>query len=320
MSSLPATNGVDFIAVSDEYAGQRVDNFLLARLKRVPRSRVYRLIRKGEVRVNKKRVRPVYRLQAGDVVRVPPVHRPRVERGSVAPGSAQMLRSRILLEDERLLILDKPAGIAVHGGSGIDSGIIERVRALGGPYGAAELVHRLDRETSGCLILAKRRSSLRQLHRMFREGGVAKRYLTLVQGIWPAARTRVDVPLLRREIGGERMVITDPRGSPAVTEFEVLQSLHVGTLLAVSPVTGRTHQIRVHARSVGCPVAGDEKYGDADFNRQMRTQGLRRLFLHASALEFPHPFTGAPIRVEAPLPGELNRFVNAIAASAAGRR
>ena len=309
-------SGVDFVAVSEEFAGQRVDNFLLARLKRVPRSRVYRLIRKGEVRVNKKRVRPVYRLQAGDVVRVPPVATAPAGLLAVSSEHLRSLRRTILLEDDRLLILDKPAGIAVHGGSGIASGIIERVRALGPEYRHTELAHRLDRETSGCLILAKRRSALRELHRAFREAEVHKRYLTLVRGAWPAGQVRVASPLRRRELGGERMVTVHPEGAPAVTQFGILQRFDHCTLLEARPETGRTHQIRVHAASSNGPVAGDEKYGDRVFNGQMRRCGLQRLFLHAAEVRLRHPVSGDWLVVEAALPEPLRSVLHRLTAAA----
>ncbi|MGD8207687.1 MAG: RluA family pseudouridine synthase [Thiohalocapsa sp.] len=288
-------------------AGQRVDNFLIRHLKGVPRSLVYKLLRTGEVRVNKGRVRPAHRLASGDEVRVPPVRV--AEPGVIPQPSAAMLRhltESVLYEDDRVLVLDKPAGIAVHGGSGIALGVIEALRAAR-PGSELELVHRLDRETSGCLLISKRRSALRSLHRQVREGLVEKRYLALLHGALPRRSLQVDLPLHKYQLrGGERLVDVDPRkGKPARTTFRRLRAFRDSTLVDVELGTGRTHQIRVHAASLGNPIAGDEKYGDRDADRILRALGLRRLFLHARALSFRPRDDAAMICVEAPLPPEL---------------
>jgi 23S rRNA pseudouridine955/2504/2580 synthase len=312
---------VRLVSVASEEAGQRLDNYLLRVLKGVPRSRIYRLVRKGEVRVNRRRSRPEYRLQPGDQLRIPPVRM--AERGEPArPASDARARVRaaVVFENERLLVLSKPPGMAVHGGSGLSYGVIEALRAErpGEPF--LELVHRLDRETSGCLLIAKRRSALRHLHQVIREGAMEKRYLTLMMGRGLGGDRTVSAPLRKNQLqGGERMVRVDPEGKPACTRFTPLQRFTGATLTEAELYTGRTHQIRVHAAHIGQPLAGDSKYGDPAFNRAMGRLGLRRLFLHAHSLRFPAPGSGASdLLVTAPLPEDLRTVLDALETEAAG--
>jgi 23S rRNA pseudouridine955/2504/2580 synthase len=299
--------------VDADAAGQRLDNFLLGELKGVPRSHVYRLIRSGQVRVNSGRVGPSYRLRAGDRVRVPPV----AERAASAPqaegGSFDWLEQRVVFEDARLLVLDKPAGLAVHGGSGVSLGCIEALRALRPELPDLELAHRLDRATSGVLLVAKRRSALRVLHALLREGKVSKRYLTLVQGQWPAEVKEIEAPLVTRRPASEARVKVDAAGKAAKSSFRLLDTYgRTASLLEVSIATGRTHQIRVHAAHVGHPVAGDDRYGDPEFNASLARQGLRRMFLHAHSVEFVWPETGEEFAVSVPLPATLATFLSTL--------
>jgi 23S rRNA pseudouridine955/2504/2580 synthase len=300
--------------VDAQTAGQRLDNFLLGALKGVPRSHVYRLIRSGQVRVNSGRVTPSHRLRAGDLVRVPPVAaKPPAVVPVVAPDTLAWLAERVIFEDSGILVVDKPAGLAVHGGSNISLGCIEALRLLRPAAKDLELAHRLDRGTSGCLVLAKRRSALRALHALLREGRVDKRYLTLVKGRWPEAKIEVDAPLVTRRVGGEARVKVDSAGKAAQSTFRVIE--HYGktaTLLEVSIATGRTHQIRVHAAHLGHPVAGDDRYGDKDFNTYLQTFGLRRMFLHAHSLSFVWPDTEEPFSASAPLPDDLRSVLTAL--------
>ena len=299
---------VQFVAVEDEQAGQRLDNFLFSRLKGVPKTHVYRVLRKGEVRVNKGRVKPEYRLRAGDVVRIPPVRT--AERDEPTPGRhlTARLRGRIVFEDERLLVVNKPAGMAVHGGSGVRSGVIETLRCMRPEARFLELVHRLDRDTSGLLMIAKRRSELRLLHEGLREGGIRKTYQALLRGVLPKAGRILDAPLQKNVLrSGERMVRVHKDGKPARSRFRLLQAFSGRASLAqVGLDTGRTHQIRVHAAHMGQPIAGDAKYGNETFNREMGALGLNRLFLHAWRLTIPrgeHP----DLRLECPLDPELQQ-------------
>jgi 23S rRNA pseudouridine955/2504/2580 synthase len=302
-----AVGGVEIVRIPPSLAGQRVDNFLLARLKGVPRSLVYKLLRRGEVRVNKGRVKPTHRLAVGDLVRLPPVRRADGDAPASPPVALMRgLADAVLYEDERVLVIAKPAGMAVHGGSGISAGVIEALRALR-PDNELELVHRLDRDTSGCLLISKRRSALRALHRQMRDGGIDKRYLALLAGPLPRRVVQVDLPLRKHQLrGGERMVQVDREaGKASRTLFRRLAAYGGLTLVEAELHTGRTHQIRVHAASLGAPVAGDEKYGVEEANRELRRHGLKRLFLHAAALSF-QPSDDAPkVRVEAPLPDDL---------------
>jgi 23S rRNA pseudouridine955/2504/2580 synthase len=311
--------------IDAERAGQRLDNYLLGELKGVPRSHVYRLIRSGQVRVNSGRTSPSYRLQAGDRVRVPPVGlRPAVP-ATATPDRLEWLNERILYEDSRILVLDKPAGLAVHGGSNVSLGCIEALRLLRPDSKDLELAHRLDRDTSGCLLLAKRRSALRMLHELLREGRVDKRYLTLVKGPWPEGATEIDAPLVTRRVGGEARVKVDESGKESRSTFRLVDRFgKTASLLEVSIDTGRTHQIRVHAAHAGHPVAGDERYGEKDFDEYMKSFGLTRMFLHAHSLSFDWPDTGEPFNASAPLPEDLKSVLTALelkhAKGSGGRR
>ena len=299
----PPTPGVQLVEVAPELAGQRIDNFLITYLKGVPKTLIYRILRKGEVRVNKGRIKPEYKLQAGDVVRVPPVRVPeRDEPVPVAQGLLQRLEAAIVHEDKGLIVLNKPAGIAVHGGSGLSFGVIEAFRQLRPDAKELELVHRLDRDTSGLLMIAKKRSMLRHLHEQLRGDGVDKRYMALVRGNWPTAQKQVRAPLLKSNLrSGERMVEVNEEGKEALTLFKVLRRFgDFATLVEARPITGGTHQIRVHALHAGHCIAGDPKYGDEDFSREIRDLGGKRLFLHAYALTVPLP-DGGELKVEAPV-------------------
>ncbi|MGD9662184.1 MAG: 23S rRNA pseudouridine(955/2504/2580) synthase RluC [Porticoccaceae bacterium] len=298
--------GVTTILVSDDDAEQRIDNFLLSRLKGVPKSRIYRLLRKGELRVNKGRIKPEYRLQCGDIIRVPPI---RVSESppKAAPGAAMRshLETSILFENDELLVINKPSGLAVHGGSGVNLGLIEALRATR-PEMTLELVHRLDRGTSGCLLVAKKKAALRHLQRQLRDHSVEKVYLALVDGSWPKGLDVMDAPLSKTtNTSGEKFVRANKDGKRALTRFKV-RKRHTGmSLLEVTLETGRTHQIRVHCQLAGHPLLGDDKYGNDERNTEMRRLGLKRLFLHAYRLSFSLPSSGERISVEAPLPDDL---------------
>lgn len=302
---------VSYLLINQDVAGQRLDNFLTAKLKGVPKSRIYRMLRTGEVRVNKKRVKPFYRLQEKDSIRVPPV---KLEQKAVtvSPSKATLtfLKSRILYEDDQLLVINKPSGISVHGGSTVRIGIIEALRKLYPKLPHLELVHRLDSDTSGCLILAKKRSILRELHLLLREGQIKKIYWALTRGQWKPAEYRVNAPLQKFHLkGGERIVKVYPEGKLSLTVFNPLEFYNCATLVEAYLYTGRTHQIRVHAQYSEHPIAGDERYGDNEFNRLLKKQGLKRLFLHAKIIEFTLPSNGKRIRIEAPLDEELKQIL-----------
>ena len=302
---------MEHVEILEAVAGQRLDNFLLGRLKGVPKSHVYRLLRKGEVRVNKGRAKPDYRLEAGDVVRLPPVRRPEPGVPPAGGRSAGLrLEDRILHEDGRLIVLDKPSGIAVHGGSGLSHGVIEALRAARPEAPYLELVHRLDRETSGCLLIAKRRSTLRALHELLREGRVEKRYLALVRGAWELGEVRLEDRLRKTTRAGERVVTVDEGGKAAASIFRPVEIGAVASLLEVRIVTGRTHQVRVQAAEAGHPLAGDDRYGDREFNRRMKGLGLRRLFLHAASVGWEDPASGEWRLYSAPLPDELRAVLD----------
>ncbi len=297
---------VRLVEAALEHEGQRIDNFLLRILRGVPRSAVYRILRRGEVRVNSARARPGYRMRAGDRVRIPPMRTGGAAGGEVVVSRRvrEALEAAVLLEDRHLLVLDKPAGMAVHGGTGLDHGIIEALRALRGDSGFLELAHRLDRETSGCLVLAKTPQALRALHTALRERTTEKRYLALVAGRWSGGEVVVDAPLIRRAApGGARQVAVAVAGKPALSRFRALQRYAGATLVEVLIETGRTHQIRVHAAHLGHPVAGDTRYGDTGFNETMAGLGLNRLFLHATRILFG--FGGRTWTVDAPLEARL---------------
>lgn len=317
-------HGVRHFEVAEAEAGQRLDKYLAHRLGDVPRSRIFRIIRKGEVRVNGRRAGPEARLSTRDRVRVPPLWEAPPEsaaRATCGPPKAliESIERAIVQETDRLLVLDKPAGVAVHGGSGISFGVIESLRALR-PGEALELAHRLDRDTSGCLLVARDPSTLRTLHALLREGQCDKRYLVLLAGKWDLGQKRIDVPLRTdTRVGGERTVRADASGKPSVSEFRPVQFFgKTATLMEVALHTGRTHQIRVHATYAGHPVAGDEKYGDAQFNARMRELGLTRMFLHAHSMSFEWP-QGGTFSASAPLPAELAALLDRLPSKSKGR-
>ncbi len=306
---------VRFIDVDAEWEGQRIDNFLMRQLKGVPKSYIYRILRKGEVRVNKGRVKAIYRLQAGDRVRIPPVRLP--DTATPIPPSHRVmerLERSIVYEDERFLVLNKPSGLAVHGGSGMDFGVIEAMRHLRPEQQHLELVHRLDRETSGCLLISKRRSALHTLHELMRQNRVDKRYLALLAGSWRKGAKIVNLPLRKNTLqGGERMVRIDAEGKSAETRFKRVQRFKQATLVEAELVTGRTHQIRVHSASLGTPILGDAKYGDADANRWAGKElGLKRLFLHAHSLSFRWPGEKQTTEIRAELPDDLKEVLEKV--------
>ena len=306
---------VQLLTIEAEHEGQRIDNFLKTQLKGVPKSLIYRILRKGEVRVNKKRIKPEYKLCAGDVIRVPPVRvAEKNELPSANLGVIQRLESQILFEDEAMIVLNKPSGMAVHGGSGLSFGVIEGLRALRPDARFLELVHRLDRDTSGVLLVAKKRSALRSLHEQLRVKTMRKQYLALVRGKWQAHVKVVNAPLRKNDLqSGERVVRVSADGKPSETRFRIVRQFAEATLVECSPITGRTHQIRVHTLHAGHPIACDDKYGEAAFDEKMRSQGLKRLFLHAWKLSFIHPADGREMQMEAPLAPELDGFLEKLA-------
>ncbi len=300
-----------FVTITEEEAGQRIDNYLLRVCKGVPKSHIYRILRSGEVRVNKGRIDQMYRLEQGDVVRIPPVRVAERSATQAAPGA----EFAIVFEDKHLLVIDKPAGVAVHGGSGVSYGVIEQLRASRPDAKFLELVHRLDRETSGLLLLAKKRSALTNLHEQMRDGHTDKRYLTAVYGDWKNKRQHVKLPLHKYTTpDGERRVVVQAGGMESHTVFTLLRKWDEFALLEAELKTGRTHQIRVHLSSSGFPILGDDKYGDFALNKQLQkateTRGaLRRMFLHAHQITFTHPETGESMTLKAPLPAECERFL-----------
>jgi 23S rRNA pseudouridine955/2504/2580 synthase len=296
------------VRIDSELAGQRIDNFLRRELPGVPKGRLYRILRRGEVRVNGGRIRAEYKLQEGDEVRIPPV-RIRAPGDAPSAGSAARIADRIIYEDKRLLVIDKPTGVAVHGGSGISHGVIEMLRHARPELKDLSLVHRLDKETSGCLVLAKRRSALRELHERFREGVVEKNYLALVVGDWQLGEQFIDKPLLvQNRKNGERHVVVSSGGKPAQTRVQLSRTFGKYSLLQCAPKTGRTHQIRVHLQSLEHPIAGDERYGDEEENRRTKKFGLKRLFLHAQSIAFPDG-SGNELHFTTPLADDLERFL-----------
>ncbi|MBA2690165.1 MAG: RluA family pseudouridine synthase [Burkholderiales bacterium] len=304
---------VAWTTIDDSAENQRIDNFLLRHLKGVPKSHIYRILRSGEVRVNSARVAADYRLVLGDRVRIPPVR----VAGSIARRVRipvdQRLAERILFEDEALLAIDKPAGLAVHGGSGVSLGAIEQLRAEFPQFRFLELAHRLDRDTSGVLLLAKKRSALVALHALLREGHMDKRYLTLVAGQWTRQRQAVDLPLAKYATAeGERRVAVAEQGQDAHTIFRLMENFNSYSLLEAELKTGRTHQIRVHLAHLGFPVVGDAKYGDFTLNKSLAKRRMKRMFLHAHRLSFVHPLSGKSLAIEAPLPEELDEFIKTL--------
>lgn len=309
---------VRFITIDSEDAGQRVDNFLVKTLKGVPKSHIYRLLRKGEIRANKKRIKPEYKLQDEDILRIAPIRIS--EKTDTVPTQLNIvanLEKQILFEDERLIVINKPSGMAVHGGSGLSFGLIEAMRALRPEARMLELVHRLDRDTSGCLVIAKKRSALRNLHEQLRNKTVQKFYHALVKGQWSAKVTKVTEGLRKNDLkSGERVVIVDNvNGKESETRFRILQQYQNSTLVRAFPVTGRTHQIRVHCQIKGHAIACDAKYGNEEFDEEMKQIGLKRLFLHAASIEFTHPLSNERMKIEAPLDAELQKALNKLVKS-----
>lgn len=317
------SNSVVFQTISDDQSGQRIDNYLLCYLKGVPRSHVYRVLRRGEVRVNKGRVQPTYRLQTNDVVRIPPTKTTRAPDNAGRPRVKQslmdVLEQRVLFEDKGLLIINKPSGLAVHGGSGVSMGLIEALRVMRPDCEGLELVHRLDKETSGCVMLAKKRTILRELHELLRdgkggEGGkIDKIYCALVHGRWQGKAHLIDAPLKKNVLSsGERIVRVSSEGKVSQTKFKIMSHYAEASLVEAMPITGRTHQIRVHAQFAGHPILGDTRYGLEEANKLIKEKGLNRLFLHAKSLKFKLASTGQAINVTAPLDVDLKNVLDTL--------
>lgn len=316
--NVAGNKSVTHVVIGEEQQGQRLDNFLIRHCKGVPKSHVYRILRSGEVRVNSRRVDATYRLTAGDNLRIPPLRiaeRPEVAADEVAK---QRVELPILFEDDALLAIDKPEGVAVHGGSGVSFGVIEALRRQRPQAKFLELAHRLDRETSGILLVGKKRLALTALHDMFREhgDGADKRYLVLVKGRWMNVTQHVRLPLHKfLTESGERRVNVDPDGKPSHTVFRLLARWQNVSLLEAQLKTGRTHQIRVHLAHLGFPILGDEKYGDFSFNKALKKEGLKRMALHAWRMAFRHPLSGGVLEFTAPLPESLGTYVARLAAT-----
>ena len=301
---------VAFIEINETQVDQRLDNFLLKILKNVPKTRVYRLIRKGEVRINKKRCKPEYKLKIGDLVRVPPVRQDQSHDADhyIAPELIRSIEKSILFENKHLIVVDKPSGLAVHSGSGVAFGLIDIMRRLR-PDTEVELVHRLDRDTSGCLLLAKHRQSLLALQRCFLDNSLVKHYVAVVKGRWTEGKKKIAHPLKKAHLpNGERRVYADPEGKPAITQIMHSQPGDRYSFLEIRLLTGRTHQIRVHCQAEGHEIAGDSKYGDSDFDTRMKQQGVKRLMLHASRLELPQTDFCDEIVINAELPAGFGRL------------
>ncbi|PTD97884.1 RluA family pseudouridine synthase [Pseudothauera lacus] len=299
---------VRHVLIDEASAGQRIDNFLLRHAKGVPKSHIYRILRGGEVRVNGRRVQQTYRLLEGDEVRIPPLRVAQPTASAPAPAGKPL---PVVWEDDALVVVDKPAGKAVHGGSGVSYGVIEQLRSQRPQARMLELAHRLDRETSGLLIIAKKRSALTALHDMMREGRSEKRYLTLVPGRWLNPLQHIKVPLFKYLTAeGERRVRVSAEGKPSHSVVRLVRRWRRFSLLEVELKTGRTHQIRVHLAHLGFPLCGDDKYGDFALNRQLQGEGLKRMFLHAASLRFAHPLTAAALDLHAPLPDDLQQFID----------
>ena len=311
---------VQFVTVEEEDAGQRVDNFLMRHLRKAPKTLIYRIIRKGEVRVNKGRVKASTRIKAGDIVRIPPVTVPEkieVLEGDIPHAQLQRIEENILFEDNDLMVINKPSGIAVHGGTGINWGLIEMVRILRPLARRIELVHRIDRDTSGCILIAKKPSVLKALQQQIRDNKWDKRYLAIVNGRWPKNKNKINLPLRKDhpKEGGWHVVVAQD-GKESVSYFTVQAHLKACDLVSVKLKTGRTHQIRVHALSQGCALVGDDKYGDRDINKQYRPVGMKRLALHAQFLGFTHPVTEEWMLMEAPLWPDFKKAIKALSVDA----
>ncbi|WP_150428806.1 RluA family pseudouridine synthase [Dechloromonas sp. CZR5] len=305
-------NSVAYVVIGDEEQGQRLDNFLIRCCKGVPKSHIYRILRSGEVRVNSKRVDATYRLRAGDNLRIPPIRIAERPQNEVDEAAKQRVDLPVIYEDEAMLVIDKPEGVAVHGGSGVSFGVIEALRRQRPQAKFLELAHRLDRETSGVLLVGKKRLALTALHDMFREHGAGadKRYLVLVKGRWMNNTQHVKLPLHKYLTeGGERRVSVDPQGKASHTVFRLLARWPEMSLLEAQLKTGRTHQIRVHLAHLGFPILGDEKYGDFALNKQLKRDGLKRMALHAWRMAFRHPLTASPLECVAPLPNGIGGYI-----------
>ncbi len=308
----PQKSAVRLIEISAAQLGQRLDNFLIKQLGNVPRTRIYRIIRKGEVRVNKKRCKPEYKLQTGDQVRIPPLRLELENHDKLQPSTRLLTRleQAVVYENAHILVIDKPAGLAVHAGSGISHGIIDAMRLLRTDTDI-ELVHRLDRDTSGCLLFAKHRQALLALQSMLLDKSLGKNYCALVKGNWPAELTEIRLALKKFHLpNGERRMRVDSAGKAALSRIRLLQSGKQFSVIRVELVTGRTHQIRVHCQAQGHEIAGDDKYGDAAFNRMMRKRGIKRLMLHAASLELPHSDYTPEIVINAALPSQFEKLLN----------
>jgi 23S rRNA pseudouridine955/2504/2580 synthase len=304
---------VQFVTINEDNHLQRIDNYLFAKMKGVPKSKIYRILRKGEVRVNKKRAKPDYKLQVDDELRIPPVKIDETSPKPINVDNLSFIQEAILFEDDRLMVINKPSGMAVHGGSGLSYGLIEALRALRPNSQYLELVHRLDRDTSGCIVIAKKRSALRHLHEQLRDKKMDKTYHALVQGHWPEKRHKVTANLQKNQLqGGERMVFADEQGKPSETRFVLLQHYAKASLIEARPITGRTHQIRVHCQFAGHCIANDSKYSDEYFNNYIKQLGCKRLFLHAKSIEFIHPASEERIKFDAPYDKHLGHLIKVL--------
>jgi 23S rRNA pseudouridine955/2504/2580 synthase len=307
-------NSVQVIEIKRDQHGQRVDNYLSRVMHGLPKSRIYRLIRKGEIRVNKGRIKPNHRLQEGDVIRIPPYRVEEKTEPSLPANLLDVISRAVLYEDEHCLVVNKPAGLAVHGGSGLKFGLLDVLKAIRPDADYLELAHRLDRETSGCLLVAKNRQTLIYFHEQFKEHTLVKKYFAGVIGNWQHGTITVRAALKKQVLkGGERMVEVDEKGKDAATRFSLLEHFKGLSLLEVELETGRTHQIRVHAQHMGHPVAGDQKYGDREQNMALKSLGLKHLFLHAHWLEFQLPNAQEPIMVTTPMPTDLQQTLDQLA-------
>ena len=309
------SQGVSRVTVTQEDAGQRIDNYLLRCFKGVPRSHVYRILRKGEVRINKKRVKPTYKLVAGDELRLPPMRFS--QKGPRRPPDevVERVAARIVYDDARIMVVNKPAGLPVHAGTGFDYGVIDALQQIEKQEDSVFLVHRLDRETSGCLLIARDRAAMKYCHQALREGQVRKFYAALLMGRWGQGKQSIELPLARNKMqGGERLAQVDESGKAAHSIFIPVREFVQASLMKVELLTGRTHQIRAHAAAIGHPLAGDRQYGDRDFNNEMKSLGLKRMFLHAQSLSFPHPDDGQMLAIEPPLDDDLQAVLDKLAA------